>query len=96
MGLVHAVTSGWRRVIARGRLGTTNGTIDHSAQVSPPEGPPIEIDPDDPALEFFLRAGGAVDLDSVTLEHSPALRALRADGIQLVVPWSARGSSLDC
>ncbi len=55
------------------------------------DGPPaLDIAPDDPIVAFFLRAPGAVEVDEIELD-SPAVRALRAAGIKLVVPLVSQG-----
>jgi len=55
--------------------------------------PPVEIAPDDPLVAHFQSATGAVDIDSLELE-SPALEALRAAGMKLVVPLVSQGELL--
>ena len=55
--------------------------------------PPVEIAPDDPLVAHFQSATGAVDIDSLELQ-SPALEALRAAGMKLVVPLVSQGELL--
>jgi len=52
--------------------------------------PAIDIAPNDPIVAYFLSAPGAVEIDKLHLE-SPALRALRAAGVKLVVPLVSQG-----
>jgi serine phosphatase RsbU (regulator of sigma subunit)/anti-sigma regulatory factor (Ser/Thr protein kinase) len=51
---------------------------------------PVEIAPNDPIIGYFQNAAGAVDVESLELE-SPALEALRAAGVKLVVPLVSQG-----
>ena len=51
---------------------------------------PVEIAPDDPLLAHLLTVSEAVDLDGLDLD-SPALRELRATGVQMVVPLVSQG-----
>jgi serine phosphatase RsbU (regulator of sigma subunit)/anti-sigma regulatory factor (Ser/Thr protein kinase) len=52
--------------------------------------PPIEIATNDPLLTYLQTAGGAVDVDTLTLD-SVGLRALRENGIKLIVPLINQG-----
>jgi serine phosphatase RsbU (regulator of sigma subunit)/anti-sigma regulatory factor (Ser/Thr protein kinase) len=54
------------------------------------ETPAIDIAPNDPLVAYFSGATGTVDVDKLELE-SPALEALRAAGVKLVVPLIAQG-----
>jgi serine phosphatase RsbU (regulator of sigma subunit)/anti-sigma regulatory factor (Ser/Thr protein kinase) len=51
---------------------------------------PIDIAPNDPILMYFLSAPGAVEIEKLRLD-SPALRALRAAGVQLAIPLVSQG-----
>src|SRR4051794_4408406 len=51
---------------------------------------PLDIAPNDPVIAYFQSAPGAVELASLTLE-SPAVDAMRAAGVALVVPLVASG-----
>jgi serine phosphatase RsbU (regulator of sigma subunit)/anti-sigma regulatory factor (Ser/Thr protein kinase) len=51
---------------------------------------PLEIAPNDPVIAYFQTAPGAVELASLNLE-SPALDAMRAAGVVLVVPLVTSG-----
>jgi serine phosphatase RsbU (regulator of sigma subunit) len=52
--------------------------------------PPIEIAPNDPLVAYFLSVPGAVELERLRLE-SPALEAMRAAGVRIVVPLVGQG-----
>src|SRR5258707_4778487 len=51
---------------------------------------PIDIAPNDPILAYFHAGSGAVAIDELQLE-SPAVTALRAAGVKLVVPLISQG-----
>jgi hypothetical protein len=51
---------------------------------------PVPIPDHDPLMAYLLGAGGPIDVDKVDLD-SPALRELRAAGVQLVVPLVSQG-----
>jgi serine phosphatase RsbU (regulator of sigma subunit) len=50
----------------------------------------VDIAPDDPLVAVLQSANGVVEVDHLTLE-SPALEALRAGGIKVIVPFVAQG-----
>ena len=50
----------------------------------------LDIAPNDPLVAYFESASGAIDVDSLELD-SPALAALRATGVKLVVPLVSQG-----
>src|SRR6266508_3559808 len=52
--------------------------------------PGIAIAPNDPLVAYFLSVPGAVELERLRLE-SPALEAMRAAGVKVVVPLVSRG-----
>ena len=54
------------------------------------ETPPVDIAPNDPILAYFHAGSGAVAIDDLQLD-SPAVRALRANGVKLVVPLISQG-----
>ncbi len=56
----------------------------------PPPGPALEISPADPLLAYLQSAPGTVAVESLALE-SPALDAIRAAGVVMVVPLVASG-----
>jgi serine phosphatase RsbU (regulator of sigma subunit)/anti-sigma regulatory factor (Ser/Thr protein kinase) len=75
------------------------GRDDHetiAARVPDPErrqpvaAPAIEIAPNDPIVAYFLSVPGAVELERLRLE-SPALAAMRAAGVKVVVPLVSQG-----
>jgi serine phosphatase RsbU (regulator of sigma subunit)/anti-sigma regulatory factor (Ser/Thr protein kinase) len=51
---------------------------------------PVEIAPNDPLLTYLQSSSGAVDIDSLTLD-SPAVTALRENGMKLIVPLVNQG-----
>ena len=59
-------------------------------RTAPPDEVPVEIAPDDALMEYLRGASGPVDLDELELD-SPALRELRAAGVQLIVPLVSQG-----
>ncbi len=84
------ITSFWRNLGGRRR---------HEPQVAPQPvaerprqaaAPAIDIAPDDPIIAYFQTASGAVDIDKVELE-SPALEAMKAAGVMMVVPLVSQG-----
>jgi serine phosphatase RsbU (regulator of sigma subunit)/anti-sigma regulatory factor (Ser/Thr protein kinase) len=50
----------------------------------------IDVAPDDPILAYFQRTAAAAELDSLDID-SPAIAALRAAGMTLVVPMRSQG-----
>jgi serine phosphatase RsbU (regulator of sigma subunit)/anti-sigma regulatory factor (Ser/Thr protein kinase) len=54
------------------------------------DAPPVDIPPNDPLLAYLQSAGGAVAIDALEMA-SPALDALRAAGVRLVVPLVSQG-----
>ena len=57
---------------------------------TPGNQPAVEIAENDPVLAYLQSAPGPVDLDTLQLD-SPAVRALRAAGVRLVVPLVSQG-----
>ena len=55
-----------------------------------PEGPLVDISPNDPLLAYFQGAGEAIDVEALELD-SPALRELKAAGVKLAVPLVSQG-----
>src|SRR5919199_1746884 len=53
-------------------------------------GPELEIAPNDPIMAYFASASGVVEIDKLDLD-SPALRAMKAADIKLVVPLVSQG-----
>ena len=56
-----------------------------------PTGVDLELAPNDPLVAYLLSAAGAVDITGLRL-GSPALKALQAAGVVLVVPLISSGS----
>ncbi|HEX7102294.1 MAG TPA: SpoIIE family protein phosphatase [Nitrolancea sp.] len=79
---------GW----GRGRTTALERTMVTEATQRPlvPTPPEIDIAPNDPLLAYFQSAVGAVDIDSLAID-SPALEALRTNGVRLVVPLVSQG-----
>jgi serine phosphatase RsbU (regulator of sigma subunit)/anti-sigma regulatory factor (Ser/Thr protein kinase) len=63
--------------------------------VAPPHGPApaVEIAPDDPLAAYFLSTPGVVEVDKLNLA-SPALAAMKATGVKLIVPLVSQGELL--
>src|ERR671912_1439323 len=53
-------------------------------------GPELEIAPNDPIVAYFAGASGVVEIEKLDLD-SPALRAMKAADIKLVVPLVSQG-----
>lgn len=54
------------------------------------EMPSIDIAPNDPLVAYFLSSPGTVELTKLNLD-SPALKALKAAGVQVVIPLVSQG-----
>jgi serine phosphatase RsbU (regulator of sigma subunit)/anti-sigma regulatory factor (Ser/Thr protein kinase) len=52
--------------------------------------PVVEIAPNDPLVAYFLSDPGAKELDKIHLD-SPALKALKAAGVKMVIPLVSQG-----
>jgi GAF domain-containing protein len=50
----------------------------------------MDLAPEDPLLDYLLRASGAVDVDTLRLD-STGLTELRSAGVRMVVPLDAHG-----
>ena len=55
-----------------------------------PEAPRIEIAPDDPILAYLAGVSGVVEVEKLNLD-SPALRAMKAADVKVVVPLVSQG-----
>jgi serine phosphatase RsbU (regulator of sigma subunit) len=53
-------------------------------------GPELEIAPNDPIVAYFASASGVVEIEKLDLD-SPALRAMKAANIKMVVPLVSQG-----
>jgi serine phosphatase RsbU (regulator of sigma subunit)/anti-sigma regulatory factor (Ser/Thr protein kinase) len=83
------LTRTFRRVIGReGEAGAPAKRAETRAPVL--ETLPIDIAPNDPILAYFTAGSAAVAIDELQLD-SPAVRALRAAGVKLVVPLISQG-----
>src|SRR5947209_18810571 len=54
---------------------------------------PLDMAPNDPLVAYFLSAPGAVEIDKLNLD-SPALKALKATGVQVVIPLVSQGEQV--
>lgn len=52
--------------------------------------PSVEIAPDDPIIAYFASAPGVVELEKLHLD-TPAMRALKAAGVTLIIPLVSQG-----
>ena len=84
------LTRTFRRVIGRGGELPAPATRATTARGQALETPPIDIAPNDPILAYFHAGSGAVAIDDLQLD-SPAVVALRAAGVKLVVPLISQG-----
>src|SRR5215203_4099003 len=88
--MTNPVRNLWQIFTGRGerkpRVSVSPG-VDRSQVGGTPE---LEIAPDDPIVAYFRSAGGAVDVDKLDLD-SPALQAMKAAGIKMVVPLVSQG-----
>lgn len=80
--------------IRQGRLGRrareTGADREISARQRAVTAPAVDIAPNDPLLAYFLGNPGAVEIDKISLD-SPALQALKAAGVRMVVPLVSQG-----
>src|SRR5918998_1662682 len=65
----------------------TPAVAEPSQQIAAPE---LEIAPDDPILAYLADASGVVEVDKLELD-SPAVRAMKAAEVKLVVPLVSQG-----
>lgn len=81
----------WRTLLRRDSREPEKADV-HAEDVleSPVEAPEIEISPNDPVLAFFASVSGVVEIEKVELD-SPALRAMKAAGVKLVLPLVSQG-----
>jgi serine phosphatase RsbU (regulator of sigma subunit)/anti-sigma regulatory factor (Ser/Thr protein kinase) len=90
---MSSVAHSLRRIVTRGR--TAPAVAASVNEPLPPPAPapapaPVDIAPNDPIIPYFQSAAGAVDIAALELD-SPALEALRAAGVKLVVPLVTQG-----
>jgi len=84
------LTRTFRRVTGRRPDEPAPTTTATTARGRALETPPIDIAPNDPILAYFHAGSGAVAIDELQLD-SPAVVALRAAGVKLVVPLISQG-----
>ena len=84
------LTRTFRRVIGRGDTAATAAPARSSSRSRVLETAPVDIAPNDPILDYFHAGSGAVAIDDLHLD-SPAVAALRAAGVKLVVPLISQG-----
>ncbi len=84
------LTRTFRRVIGRGDPTATATPVRPQSRSRVLETAPIDIAPNDPILAYFHAGSGAVAIDDLVLD-SPAVNALRAAGVKLVVPLISQG-----
>jgi len=84
------LTRTFRRVIGRGDTATTTTPARPQSRSRVLETAPIDIAANDPILAYFHAGSGAVAIDELQLD-SPAVSALRAAGVKLVVPLISQG-----
>ena len=78
----------WQSLLRREAPGPEVPAVDEpSQQVAAPE---LEIAPDDPILAYLASVSGVVEVEKLDLD-SPALMAMKAAGVKLVVPLVSQG-----
>jgi serine phosphatase RsbU (regulator of sigma subunit) len=90
---MSSVAHNLRRIVSRGRTAPAVAAsvaepVGVSAHAASPA--PVDIAPNDPIIPYFQSAAGAVDIEALELD-SPALEAMRAAGVKLVVPLVTQG-----
>jgi len=73
-----------------GKPQTPEAEVEVAEERAVPEAPQIDIAPDDPILAYLAGASGVVEVEKLTLD-SPALRAMRAADVKIVVPLVSQG-----
>src|SRR5690349_11982965 len=87
--MITVLQSAWRSVFgrnARDRTLVVSGTSGPPAAMAAPR----DIAPDDPIIAYFQASPVAIDIDSLDID-SPALAALKADGVKMAVPLVSQG-----
>jgi len=84
------LTRTFRRVLGQKTELPAAATKTMTARGRALETPPVDIAPNDPILAYFHAGSGAVAIDDLQLD-SPAVAALRAAGVKLVVPLISQG-----
>ncbi len=88
----------WRNPFRHGGLRTFGNRTSGDAPAIPPETEDavpaspanVEIAPDDPLLAYFQQNASVTELERIHID-SPALSALRAAGVKLVIPLVSQG-----
>lgn len=81
----------FRRILGRHEAPSQAAPVTRSsAQRGALQTTPVDIAPNDPILSYFDARSGAVAIDDLQLD-SPAVRAMRAAGVKLVVPLVSQG-----
>ncbi|MGI8910345.1 MAG: PP2C family protein-serine/threonine phosphatase [Rubrobacteraceae bacterium] len=73
-----------------GKPGTPEAAVEVAEERAIPEAPQIEIAPDDPILAYLASVSGVVEVEKLNLD-SPALRAMKAADVKVVVPLVSQG-----
>jgi serine phosphatase RsbU (regulator of sigma subunit)/anti-sigma regulatory factor (Ser/Thr protein kinase) len=87
---MSAQTNTLRRWLRRDQPGVETAAPPGGGRPAPAAGLQVQIAPNDPLVAYFQGSSGAVDLKTLELD-SPALQALRAAGMRLVVPLVSQG-----
>ena len=73
-----------------GKPGAPEAAVEVAEERAMPEAPQIEIAPDDPILAYLASVSGVVEVEKLNLD-SPALRAMKAADVKVVVPLVSHG-----
>jgi serine phosphatase RsbU (regulator of sigma subunit) len=73
-----------------GKPGAPEAAVEVAEERAMPEAPQIEIAPDDPILAYLASVSGVVEVEKLNLD-SPALRAMKAADVKVVVPLVSQG-----
>jgi serine phosphatase RsbU (regulator of sigma subunit)/anti-sigma regulatory factor (Ser/Thr protein kinase) len=90
---MSSVAHSLRRIVTRGRTApAVAASVAEPGRAPAPASAamPVDIAPNDPIIPYFQSAAGAVDIEALELD-SPALAAMRAAGVKLVVPLVTQG-----
>jgi serine phosphatase RsbU (regulator of sigma subunit)/anti-sigma regulatory factor (Ser/Thr protein kinase) len=81
----------WRNPFRRKRSGSSSNPSAAPGHGAAPAGlERVDIAPDDPLIAFFQQNANATDLERIHLQ-SPALAAMRAAGVKLLIPLVSQG-----
>ena len=80
----------WQGVTRRGNRPAQPTALAIAPRAPSDATPAIDIAPNDPIIAYFQSAPGTVEIDKLDLD-SPALAALRAAGVKMVVPLVNQG-----